>query len=218
MKQHSKVLYTTLALACALTAQSQVWLGTNPSATTAYGGALIDFTNESSQTLQLTGKFGLNLSGPGGIAGDYYVFVKPTALSGLELDATAWTLLGSDSITSSQPFNSYTTIDVGSTYLVNPGQTIGLAFFQATNNATDGFVGYSSGGNVFSDGTAKITTGLAKGYRGGYSPSVDNLFNVDTFSPRTWSGQVEYQAVPEPSTMALIGLGVIALIKRRRAK
>lgn len=215
MKQHSKTLYTLAALAVASVSNAQVWLGTNPTATVAYGGALINFTNESSQAISLTGLFDLNLSGAGGVAGDYRVYVKSSALSGSELDASQWSLLGATSVASSNAFNSYTTINVGNTYTVAAGQTIGLAFFQATANAADGFVGYRSGANTYSDGTAKIVTGLAKGYRGGFDTNVDNLFNVDTFSPRTWSGRVQYQAVPEPASLAVLGLGAVGLLRRR---
>jgi hypothetical protein len=218
MKQHSKTLYT-LALVCVATfSQAQVWLGTNPVATVSYGGAMIDFKNESATDIALTGRFDLNLSGTGGGAGDYRVYVKTSALSGQELSASAWTLLGATSVTSSNAFNSYTTIDVGNSYTVAAGQTIGLAFFQATTNAGDGFIGYRSGANTYTDGTARITTGLAKGYRGGFDVNIDNLFNVDTFSPRTWSGRVEYQAVPEPASLCALGIGAVALLRRRGRK
>jgi hypothetical protein len=215
MKQYSKILYTLSALCVASIGQSQTWLGTNPTATVAYGGALIDFKNESTSDIALTGRFDLNLSGTGGVAGDYRVYVKTTALAGQELSASGWTLLGATSVSSSNAFNTYTTIDIGNSYTVAAGQTIGLAFFQATANAADGFIGYRSGSNTYTDGTARITTGLAKGYRGGFDPNTDNLFNVDTFSPRTWSGRVEYQPVPEPASLCALGFGAIALLRRR---
>ena len=36
------------------------------------------------------------------------------------------------------------------------------------------------------------------------------------FSPRVWNGTIKYSAVPEPATFAVLGLGALALIRRRR--
>lgn len=217
MKQHSRLLYIIALPILTSASQAQVWLETSPNATTAYGGCLINFENQSSLPIRLTGRFDLNLSGPGGTPGSYRVYVKGGPLSGQERDTGLWTLLGATTIASSNPFGSYTTIDVGATYQIAPGQTIGLAFFQATNNASNGFVGYLSGANTYGDGVARISTGLAKSYRGGYDPNLDQLFDVDTFSPRTWSGRVEYEVVPEPASMAALvgGLGALMLRGRR---
>lgn len=219
MQRNSKSLYTIALLAAASLSQAQIWLGTNPVATSYYGGALIDFKNESASAIGLTGRFDLNLAGPGGVAADYRVYVKSSALSGSELNASAWTLLGATSTTTNAQ-GTYTTLNVNNTYLINPGQTIGLAFFIANSAAANGYVGYRSGTNTYTDGTVRITAGLAKGYRDGYSSSIDQLFNVDTFNPRTWSGRVEYTTtpVPEPASMAAISVGAIALFRRRKKK
>ncbi|MEQ1935101.1 MAG: PEP-CTERM sorting domain-containing protein, partial [Fimbriimonadaceae bacterium] len=36
------------------------------------------------------------------------------------------------------------------------------------------------------------------------------------FTPRAFSGDINYSVVPEPATMAALGLGVAALLRRRR--
>ncbi|MBS1725781.1 MAG: PEP-CTERM sorting domain-containing protein [Armatimonadetes bacterium] len=203
---------------------AQTWLTASPSATTYYGGSLFNFTNDSATDLLLTGRFDLNLSGAGGSSNSYQVYTKSSALSGQETDASAWTLLGTSAVASSNPQGSFTTIDVGNTFVVGAGQTIGLAVFLATgpdsngNFPSDGFIGYSSGAHSYSDGTATISTGLTKGYRGGFDPGVDQLFDVDTFSPRSWSGRVEYAPVPEPASLAALGLFSIGLFARKRKK
>lgn len=224
MKRNSFLVYsTTLALLPTL-ANAQTWLGAATSATAYYGGALVNFQNVSASPLQLTGLFDLNLGGAGGFSNSYRVYTKSSALTGSELDASAWTLLGSANVASSSPQGTFTTINVGNTLTVAPGATIGVAIFLTSgldgngNAPAGGFVGYRSGANNYTDGTATITTGMAKGYRNGFDPGVDQLFNVDTFNPRSWSGRVQYAAVPEPASMAAIGLGLCGLVARRRRK
>jgi hypothetical protein len=224
--RNSTLIYIIGLAAVSSFANAQTWLSSSPTATSYYGGALINFTNNSSGALQLTGKFDMNLSGPGGIANTYQVYSKSSALSGSETDASLWTLLGTANVTSSNPQGTFTTIDVNNTLLVNAGQTIGLAFFLATppdgagNFPANGFVGYRSGANTYTDGTATISTGLAKGYRGGFGSGSDLMFDVDTFNPRTWSGQVQYTTavVPEPASMAAIGMFTIGFFARKRKK
>jgi hypothetical protein len=43
-------------------------------------------------------------------------------------------------------------------------------------------------------------------------------FAGSQFTPRTFAGSIHYQPVPEPGTMAAIGLGLAAIIGRRRHK
>lgn len=38
------------------------------------------------------------------------------------------------------------------------------------------------------------------------------------FSPRTFAGEIHYEPVPEPATMAVLGLGALAVAARRRLK
>lgn len=38
------------------------------------------------------------------------------------------------------------------------------------------------------------------------------------FSPRTFAGEIHYEPVPEPATMAALGLGALAVAARRRLK
>lgn len=215
VKRNSFLLYTTVIALVPGFASAQTWLQTDPAATSYYGGALINFQNTSADTLQLTGLFDLNLAGNGGTTSTYQVYVKNGALVGNEMSAAAWSLLG-EATTTINAQGTFTTINVGNTYDVAAGSTVGLAFFLTSEDNGAGYVGYRSGSGTFSDSNATVTTGIVKGYRGGYNPNFDNLFNLETFTPRTWSGRVEYQAVPEPATLTLLGVGLAGLIARRR--
>jgi len=224
MKRNSTLLYIIGLAVVPSIGNAQSWLTAAPTATSYYGGSLINFKNDSTGTLLLTGHFDLNLSGPGGSANSYQVYSKSSALSGNETDASLWTLLGTASVSSSNPQGTFTTIDVNNTLAVAAGQTIGLAFFISTgldgngNAPSNGFIGYRSGANSYTDGTATISTGMTKGYRGGYSPTADQLFDVDTFNPRSWSGRVEYAAVPEPTSLAAIGIFAIGFFAKKRKR
>lgn len=210
---------------CVAAAQSKtVWHGTGANATLYYGGTLFEVTNLAAQTLTLTGRFRLNLSGSGGFLNDYQAYYKNGPLVGNELNAAGWSLLGGWSGTSN-PQGTWTQADFGQRLTLAPGETKGIALFLTSTAPADGFVGYRSGGGTFSDPNLRIVTGLAKGWRGG---AGTDLFNVDTFRPRTWSGEIEYlrplttvgpqslSPVPEPGTLAALGAGLLGLTVRRR--
>ncbi|MCB8932126.1 MAG: PEP-CTERM sorting domain-containing protein [Fimbriimonadaceae bacterium] len=47
--------------------------------------------------------------------------------------------------------------------------------------------------------------------------STSNVpFTAPTFNPRVWNGTIYYTPVPEPATMAILGLGVLPLLRRKR--
>lgn len=47
--------------------------------------------------------------------------------------------------------------------------------------------------------------------------SASNVpFTATFFNPRVWNGTIYYTPVPEPATMAVLGLGVLPLLRRKR--
>jgi hypothetical protein len=212
--RNSALLYIIALVGATSIAPAQNLISTGSSATTFYGGALINFQNTSSTDLRLTGQFDIHLSGVGGFNRDYSVWYKNGALSGQELSANAWTLLGTVNVASTNAQGTFTRINVGQGLTVNAGQTIGLAFF-ANGDTADGAIGYRFGANTFSDSFATITTGLGKGFAG----TGNEHFNTpQTFSPRTWSGTIQYEVVPEPMTMAVLAMSFAALARRRQVR
>ncbi|RYG71383.1 PEP-CTERM sorting domain-containing protein, partial [bacterium] len=128
---------------------------------------------------------------------------------------------------STNPQGTFTTVNFGNTFDVAAGQTIGLAVFyvtpgNASNPNAGGFIGYNSGANTYSDGSATISTGITKGYDGTYAGDPNALFGIaQTFPGRSFSGRVQYapaSAVPEPVSIAAIGLGLVGLVSRRRKR
>jgi hypothetical protein len=43
-------------------------------------------------------------------------------------------------------------------------------------------------------------------------------FTAPLFSPRVWNGTVIYNVVPEPGTIAILGIGLASLVALRRRK
>ena len=224
VKRNSILLYTLALAAVPALSSAQSWISSSPSATIYYGGSLFNLTNNSTSAVRLTGLFDLNLGGAGGTAATYRVYTKGSALVGTETNPAPWTLLGSASVASSNPQNSFTTIDVNSGIELAAGATIGVGIFVTTANlANDGWVGYNSGAGTFSDGTLTLAGGIGKGYAGvGDGTAAESLFNVIPSVPnRTFSGRVQYASVtpvPEPATMAAIGLGLVGFVSRRRKR
>ncbi|MGE0002217.1 MAG: hypothetical protein AB7F50_02715 [Fimbriimonadaceae bacterium] len=164
-----------------------LWHGTGLEASIFYGGTLFEVTNITGRVLTLTGRFRLNLSGTGGFTNDYQAYFKDGPLVGDELNSADWNLLGNWSGTSGSQ-GTWTQAAFGSNLTLAPGERKGIALFLVSTSPVDGFVGYRQGSGTFVDPNLRITTGMAKGWRGG---AGTDLFNVDTFRPRTWSGQVE---------------------------
>ncbi|WP_035756737.1 HYR domain-containing protein, partial [Hugenholtzia roseola] len=115
------------------------------------------------------------------------VYYKAGTYIGSETDATAWTLLGTATVTSP---GTGAVVDVPIGGLQIPaGAVYGIYI---TTNGTGPSIRYSSPmANTYSDANLTITTGVGKEYPFGA-----------TFSPRTWNGTINY-SVPIPNTVVV---------------
>lgn len=210
-KTNKALTLAAVSMSLATTA-SAAWLGTGTSSTFYYGGALVGFTNDSATDLLLTGQFNLDAAGSGSET-TYAVYTRPGELDWVNNDystAEGWTLLGTDTVNTNAQGN-WTTIDVGNTYTVSAGESVSIGVFYVSG---EGYIGYSSGSTTNSNADATINAGIAKGIRGATLENPDGFFS-DGFKPRTWSGEVQYEAVLEPATMVVLG-GLAALAARRQ--
>lgn|GEM_PF-5401353 len=214
MKQYLRIIPIASLFVIGTAAQAQSFFGTGLTSTAYYGGALINFENVSSQDLLINGKFKLNVS-DAYTGATYAVYTKNGALVGNESTSTGWNLLGTWT-GNTNAAGTWTEIDVQNTLNVASGSTVGIGIFHAGGvDQTGGYIGYRGGGNSFSNGEVTITTGIAKGARGGTIADPD-LFFADSFNPRTWTGEVGYEAVPEPATMLVLGCIAAYAAKRKR--
>ncbi len=197
-----------IALAASTVGFSQVLSGA-ATANNGTGGIFMNLT-PTSQNLSVT-SFDTFFGAAAGGAFQVQVWTRPGSYVGFEGSNAGWTL--------TQTINgtSVNTTTLASIVLTNP---IALTATQTTGVLLHG-----------------ITTGNALRYNGtGALPPTTTWFNSDLtmfsahsrtgtvafggtlFTPRTFAGNVHYSAVPEPASMAVLGLGAVALIRRRRRK
>ncbi len=101
-----------------------------------------------------------------------------------------------------------THVTLSNSFILNPGIN-GIALV-----ADPSFSHYYTNGTGSNQNYSNADLSLSLG-------SATNVpFTLPVFSPRVWNGTVYYDVVPEPSTIALLGLGVLGLISvaRRRAR
>ena len=77
---------------------------------------------------------------------------------------------------------------------------------------TDAEHRYTDGANIFSNTDLSLTLGSA-------TNTPFNMPPVGFFEPRTWNGTIIYEPIPEPSAVALFGIGalVVGAATRRRS-
>ncbi|MDD2882915.1 MAG: PEP-CTERM sorting domain-containing protein [Rhodoferax sp.] len=143
-----------------------------------------------------------------GLSKDIFVYYKAGTRVGFETNSGAWTLLGSDSVTSSGS-DIPTFVDLADLSLA-----IGdYALFVTTDGTTTSAIRYTNGTTTFSNADIAIDAGV------GTAVPFDGNINPD----RIWNGTINYtldgNVVPEPGTLALFGaaLAGLSVLRRRRS-
>ena len=145
--------------------------------------------------------FDINLAT--GLTKEIFVYYKSGTWVGFDTNASAWTLLGSSTVTSSGS-NTPTFVDVADLFL----PTGDYALFVTTDGSTAGAILYTNGTTTFSNANLAIDAG------GGTAVPF-----VDAAIPnRIWNGTINYTlaSVPEPGILPLMALGIAGMYRMNR--
>lgn len=123
--------------------------------------------------------------------GDWYIYYKPGTHVGFETNAAAWTLVGSATGVTAQPFGTPTPIPISIDVTIPAGET--YSFYVTMTNA--GNVNYTNGttvGAIFSsDANIQFLQGTGNSYAFG-----------SVFSPRIFNGVIHYATAGGYATTA----------------
>lgn len=196
-------LAASLALAFCASAQADV-LTTTFAYNNGHNGNMFDVVTKA-KALTVTG-FDLNLS-----FGTHTIelYRKNGSWLGAPTDSSAWSLVDT-ALLAGNGAGQATFFDVADFGMAASSMT-GLYITVATG----GSLNYSDGtriGNIYTqDDNMIILEGAGNAYAFG-----------DVFEPRVWNGSIHYQVaaseVPEPGSLALLGLGMAGLGMLRRRK
>jgi hypothetical protein len=187
-------------------AANAIVLNANPTSNNGTGGIFMDLTSLAPPLSVF--QFDTQFASAAGSAVSVEVYTRPGTYVGFQGSNAGWTLHDTVAATSAgalvnAPVNLNNLISVGA------GNTVGVYLHSVTLNGGIRYFGTGTTSNTnFSDANLALFTAHS---RTGAVPFAGTLFN-----PRALAGAVHYNVVPEPATMAALGLGALALIRRRR--
>ncbi len=170
------------------------------------GGAVYFDTTIGAVSLSIT-SFDINTASTASFT-NFQVWILAGMTSvGHETNQALWTEVATGSGTGAG-IDLPTHVTLSNSFVLAAGTLYGIALVNdpaITHNYTNG-----TGSNQnYSNADLSLSLGSA----------TNVPFTAPVFSPRVWNGTVYYDVVPEPSTIALLGLGALGLIgfARRRA-
>jgi hypothetical protein len=171
------------------------------------GGVFMDLTNVG-LPLNITG-FDVAYSGTAGTAVDVEVWVRSGTYVGFDADPTGWTLTQTVPGIRGSSTTELTPLDLSTPILID-GLT--AVYLHAVGPGTGG-IRYSGTGTsppqtMWSNGDLELFSDVS---RTGSTP-----FGGSRFTPRTFAGNIHYDIIPAPASLALLGLGGLAATRRRR--
>lgn len=189
------------AVVAGASADTITTLFANNNAGSAGGGVYFDVTT-GANPIEIT-SYEVNSSALAGNAMAFEVFTRPGTASGFQNSNAGWT---------SQATGTGNTTGAGGPSPVS----LSNPFVLPANSVTGMAITLGTVGHAYTNGN-----GMNQHYANGTDIQLDlgsannSIFGAGVFSPRVWNGSITYNVIPEPSTLALLAMGGLALIRRR---
>lgn len=201
-----RVLCAALALCVPALGLSQVLSTTTPN--NGSGGIFMNLTPVAGP-LNVT-SFDTYFSGAVGLGITVQIYTRPGSYVGFTGSNVGWTLFGTGSATAAGT-SVLAPMSISAPIFLASGQTTAVYLHSIT---TGGGIRYTGTGTAPPQTTwsnADLTLFSDVSRTGAVA------FAGTAFTPRCFAGNVHYEsAVPEPATLATLGLGALALLRRRR--
>lgn len=189
-----------------------------------FAGNMFDVTCTNAGGLTITG-FDVHLA-TSTVQATIEIWWRNGTYVGAESSSAGWTSLGTALVTSAG-VNTPTAVNLAGPAMTN-GQTMGFFAFVndfTANPAPNGaptmeYTNLNGSNHLYTNADMTIQGGIGRGASVGGDQFASSIFGVpgSTTNGRMWNGTVYYSTVPEPTTMALLGIGAAAVIARRRKK